>query len=136
MNMEIIDLIASLLSSPVSFKETFQKILGIKQYMLAKNHDGDILCLLYGNDPFKIIAVEYLKEKGFDTDSVVFEYIPVNTEQKKLDEILKYKIVVLDGKLALYSDVEKKSLKYNIDGFDGSLPKHGLNEYNTISECV
>lgn len=107
-------------------------LFNMNKYMLVKDEKGNLICLQHNSDIDRQIIEAYLKRQGLDKTLLKFEMKSMKREE--LEQIIKYKIVMLDEELVLYKEVEEKAKKYVIDKYTGKFPKHGFNVYKTISE--
>lgn len=133
--MEIFDVIGAFLQNPKSIEDGFKEVIGIKKYLLVKDKEDNLICVSYDGDICRQIVEKYLEAQGLDKTLVKFETKSIKKKDEQLKEIIKYKIVILDEKFAIYKDVEKKAKEYVIDGYNGKLPiKDELNKYITVSK--
>lgn len=126
--MGVID---SYLMNHDAIEKGFKAIIGINEYLLVTDANGNFVCLSYDMDSCRTIIEEYLKRQNLDKTLMKFEVKSLKNKDEILKDIIKYKIVLLDGELVLYKDVEKKALEFNIKGFTGKFPKFGINRYTT-----
>ncbi len=112
----------------------FKEILGIKEYLLVFDQDSNIICALYDMDSCRTVVEEYLKRQGLDRTLVKFEKKSIKNKAEELKEILQHKVVILDGELTLYKHVAEKAKDYDIQGYDGKMPKYGINKYTTMAK--
>ena len=112
----------------------FNEIRGIKKYKIVTDDKGKTICFSYDIPEVTAVIEKYLIDNGFDRTIVKFESKSLKNKSKKLEELIPYKIVLLDMKIVLYKDVVTKAEEYNIKGFSGSTPKFGLNKYETLEK--
>lgn len=103
-----------------------------KSYIIVKDHHNNIICFTYDLQACKDFIIAYLNKFGFDEYNLSFVRKTMSNRDLRLYELMKYKLVMLDGHICLYKDVEEKAKDYIIEGLDRQFPKCGLNKYYTI----
>jgi|LGVE01.1.fsa_nt_gb hypothetical protein len=117
-----------------SISKGFNRLRGNDKYLLVKDMKDNLICLFYDIDSSTVLVDKYLKIKKINKKSVKFETKVMKKSDEEFELLIKQKIVILDGRIVLYKDVERKANKFDIKGFNGKLPKYGINKYEVISK--
>jgi len=114
----------------------FNEIRGIRKYIVVTNEEGKTICFLYDIDGCRDVIEKYLKENDFDKTIVKFDTKSIKNKDEELEELMPYKLVLLDMKLVLYKDIELKAKEYEIKGYTGKRPKFGINKYELGNKII
>lgn len=118
-----------------SITKGFKEVLGIRDYLLVLDKKDSLICATYGTDACRKLAEEYLRRKGLDKTIVKFETKSLKRNNEQLIDILNHKLVLLDGEITTYKEVDKKAKEYIINGYDSKLPtKYRIDKYKTVSK--
>jgi hypothetical protein len=117
-----------------SIAKGFNRLRGNDKYLLVRDMKDNLICLFYDIDSSNELVDKFLKIKKTNKKSVKFETKVMKKNDEEFKVLIKHKIVILDGRIVLYKDVEKKANKFTIKGFNGKLPRYGINKYEVISK--
>lgn len=126
--MSIID---KLLQNGDTMEKGLKEILGFRRYIIASDKQDNIICQFYDMDTGNTLINEFLKRRGISQDDVVIRQESIRGKEQQRP-LIPYKIVILNGDLALYKDVVELSRTKTLKNFTDDNPKYGLNTYETI----
>ena len=119
------------LTKPDSISKGFNKIKGIKQYLICTK-DRKVICFFYAGDAGNTLINHYLKNNRIAEESIRLENKLLKNDSNELANMLHKKIVILDKKVVVYEDVVKLSHSTDIKGYTEGNLKNNINVFNTL----
>jgi hypothetical protein len=110
-----------------------KRFLKVENLVYVLDEDKNLVCLIYDLEASRSMLFEYLKKHQLDVEKLEFGTTIPKKKAADYHRLIQFKIVTLDDELVLFKDVVEKAKTHDIEGYDGKLPKFGMNVYKTIN---
>lgn len=117
-----------------SIVKGFKQILGKRYYIIVRDKkNNNFVCITYDIKGCDALVEKYLKEHGYCNLDVTVSTECFKKNDLRMEELMKYKLVLLDNQLVTYKDVIEKDKNGLVEGFyEEKIPPFGINKYYSV----